>query len=365
MKFLYIIKKCEQVGLLFFIVSVANAAPIEDSGGYLDNQLEAFAFVIDEEAMGLADTPTISQGEVKELQDSTGKSQEQQNLLSTQYDKPKTTLGDLQKDQVRLGEAKVYSRKSTKEVNSGNRANINTLKNDFLFKNKITNSDIFNQNQLFLNNQDLKMLAHDIFGEQTLNDVLMAREEVKMLLKLTNAWIKEVLFDDRNWRLEDSIYGSAAIMFIKDSSLIRFLKKLDGNPDGINRTRKYSEQQNNSHDNLGIETDAGLVQGNFGVLEFWNKYSGLFFYIVLPIIILREVYKLISNTLKPKKKHNSRRGPIKKSRHTNKKERISDIPLSADDGIASNRTSNSGVARREKYKQPSRRKEQSSRRRVK
>ncbi len=354
MKFLYIIKKCKQVGLLFFIVSVANAAAIENNEGYLDNQLEAFALLIDEESIDVVEVPTISQRESKD----------HQKLASTQSDKPKTTLGDLNKEKVQPKDAQVFFSKKTKVVNSSHRATLNALKKDFLFKSITASPNLHNQSLSFHNSQDLKMLAHNMFGEQTLNDVLKVREEVKMLLDLTDTWIKEVLFDDRNWRLEDSIYGSVAIMFIRDSSLIRFLKKLEGNFASANRTGKYSEQQNNVHNNLVMEADAD-IQRSYGIMDFWNKYSGVFIYLVFPIIIVREVYKLISNTSKSKKKQHSRRGSKRNSRQAEKKEKVSEMPLSVQDGITGDKASNSGVARREKYKQPSRKYDQSSRRRAK
>lgn len=366
MKFLCRIKKCEQAVFLFFVVCVVQAAPMaEQDSKFLDEQLDNFALVIDEQILMLEGVATLPQQQVEPLQNKIDKSKEQQNQPDIKLDKPEVASADLNRGYEQPGKDDVFFNTTINGINSSGRVDTNTLVNEFRFDNEETSPVVFNQNGIIQNNEQLKMLAHNVFSEETLEDVLMVQQEVKMLVNQADAWIKDVLFDDSNWRLEDSIYGSAAIMFINDSSLIRFLKKLDENSDDINQIRKQLEQQNSPDKESTLVPESELVKGYISIMEFWNNYASTLIYLVLSIVIAVELFKLISKALKPKKKRKSRRGSRRNSRRVQKKEKLPTIPFSDQGTVASNSAASSGVARREKHKQTSRRHHHNRRHRVK
>ena len=367
MKFLCRIKKCEKAGLLFFVVCVVQAAPItERDSQFLDKQLEDYALVIDEKNITLDDSAAFPRVGIEQLQNNREGNKEYQQSPDAQLDKPKATSVDLYREQEQFIEDNAFfAPPISNEINSGGWTSRNGLPNEFQFESTNTGSGLLNQNEIIQNGQQLKMLAHNIFGEEMLEDILIAQQDVKMLVNQADAWIKDVLFDDSNWRLEDSIYGSAAVMFINDSSLISFLKKLDGSSDDINQIRKQLEQQNDSHKDSKLETDSEMVQAYFSIMEFWNNNASTLIYLVLSIVIVAEGLKLISKTLQPKEKRKSRRGSRRISRRGSTKKRASTSSLSAQGGVVSNSITNSGVARVEKQQHTSRRHHHNRRRRVK
>ena len=166
------------------------------------------------------------------------------------------------------------------------------------------NYNKINQKGMIENSQQLKMLAHNLFGDDTLEDLIVTQQDVKNLFYQADAWVKDVLFDDSQWRLEDSIYGSAAILFINDSSLIKFLRKFDTDPKDLKQITKNFENnsQIDNNNSSNFESDSALLKGYFSILDFIKKYGGFLVYTLLSIVIIREIINLIAKALKPKNK---------------------------------------------------------------
>lgn len=366
MKFLCRIKKCEQAIFLFFVVCVAQAAPIaEQDGKFFGGQLDNLALVGDEQRVTLEGIATIPQQKMQPSQNSIDTKKQPHVQPGIELDKPEVGSIDSNQEYGQPSKDDLFFNATVNEINGSGRANINPLPNKFRFDSEVASPTVFRQNRIIQNNEQLKVLAHDLFGEETLEDVLLAQQEVKMLVNQADTWVKDVLFDDSNWRLEDSIYGSAAILFINDSSLIRFLKKLDGDSDDINQIREQLERQDIPDKEAVSETESGLLGGYFSIMEFWNEYASTLIILVLSIAVLVEVFKFFSKALKPKEKHKSRRGSRRSSRRVRKKESSPSISLPAHARVASSRSTNSDVIRGEKYKHSSRRHHHNRRHRVK
>lgn len=366
MNFFCKIIKCKQAFLLFFVICVVQAAPIaEQDGKFLGDQLDNLALVGGEQIVPLEGIATIPQQQMQPSQNNIDTKNEHHVQPGIERDKPKIVSIDSNQEYGQPSKDDLFFNATVNEINGSGRVNTNPLPNKFRFDNEVASPTLFRQNGIIQNNEQLKVLAHNVFSDETLEDVLLAQQEVKMLVNQADAWVKDVLFDDSNWRLEDSIYGSAAILFINDSSLIRFLKKLDGDSGEINQIRKQLERQDVPDKEAVSETESGLMGGYFSVMEFWNEYAGILIIWVVSIAIILEAFNFFSKALKPKEKRKSRRDSRRSSRRVRKKESSPSISLPAHGRVASSRSANFDVTRGEKYKHSSRRHHHNRRHRVK
>ncbi len=190
-------------------------------------------------------------------------------------------------------------------------------RNPFLLARNNRSFQVAYNEGIITNSQQLKMLAYNLFQEETLEDLLLAKQEIKSFLNQADSWIKEVIFDDSNWRLEDAIYGSTAFMFIYDSSVMRFLRKLDGSSESLNQIKDRFNIENGTTDaseKLYAE-DSVLASGYYSILEFWKKHARTIIYLLLFLVLIKELTALVSRAFSSKSKAKSRR---KKSRRSHK-----------------------------------------------
>jgi len=211
-------------------------------------------------------------------------------------------------------------------------------------------------------------LAHNLFSEETLDDLLLAKHEIKSFINQADSWIKEVIFDDRHWRLEDAIYGSTAFMFIYDSSVMRFLRKLDGGSESLEQIKDRFNMENGTTDaseKLYAE-DSVLARGYYSILEFWKQHARTIIYLLLSFIIVKELSALISKTLNSRNKTRSRRkksSRFKKGMQTQTTVQTSSVPAYA--SITTDGDVETDSAKEQRQKFSSRRHRSSRRRRPK
>ncbi len=207
-------------------------------------------------------------------------------------------------------------------------------KNPFLVDNRRGNFQLAYNEGIISNSKQLKLLAYNLFGEETLEDLLLTKYEIKSFINQADNWIKEVIFDDSNWRLEDAIYGSTAFMFIYDSSVIRFLRKLDGGSESLEQIKEKYNIENGTADaseKLYAE-DSALARGYYSILEFWKAHSRTMIYLLLSFIIIKELAALITRAVNSRNKKKSRRKKSKISRknmRTRQLDRASSTPAYA------------------------------------
>ncbi len=221
---------------------------------------------------------------------------------------------------------------------------------------------------IITNSNQLKLLAHNLFGEETLEDLLLAKHEIKSFINQADSWIKEVIFDDSHWRLEDAIYGSTAFMFIYDSSVMRFLRKLDGGPESLEQIKDKFNIENGTTDaseKLYAE-DSLLASGYYSILEFWKKHARTIIYLLLSFIIIKELIALVSKAVNSRNKAKSRRkrsSKYKKGLQTQASVQTSAVPAYA--SVTADANVDPDNTREKRQKHSSRRRYSSRRRRPK
>jgi hypothetical protein len=280
MDFFIGIRKFRQASLLFFAVCIAaNAASI----------VQFYEFP--EEYEGVAST-----SQAQKVGNSFNESNKQEKRSSL-LDKHHSFIIDLSREIDKRREKEYFFGSTANEMGDG-MERINTLQNTFYFNNNAnTGAYRSNQSEMVDNGRQLKMLADDLFDKEMLKDVLMAKNEAKILFNQTDAWIKDVLFDDSSWRLEDAIYGSAAFLFVNDSSLAGSLGKIEGNSNVIQNEDYFGSQYIDQEGEMDFELGNGL----FYIIEFLKKNTKNLVFLFVSILIIQESIKYFS-----RKKHRSK-----------------------------------------------------------
>ena len=278
MDFFIGIRQFRQVSLLYFTVCIAaNAASI----------VQFYEFPEKHE-----DAASTSQAQKAGNRFNESNKQKKRSSL---LDKHHSFIIDLSREIDKRREKEYFFDSTANEIGDG-MERINTLQNTFYFNNNAnTGTNRNNQSKMVDNRQQLKMLAEDLFDKEMLKDVLIAKNEVKILFNQTDAWIKDVLFDDSSWRLEDAIYGSAAFLFVNDSSLVDSLRKNEGNSD-VAQNMDYFDSRYYTDQEAEIDFEPG--KGLFYVIEFLKKNTKNLIFLFVSIFIIQEGIKFFS-----KKKH--------------------------------------------------------------
>ncbi len=240
---------------------------------------------------------------------------------------------------------------------------LNFSRNPFLVDNNRGNFQLAYNEGIITNSKQLKLLAYNLFGEETLEDLLLAKHEFKSLINQADSWIKEVIFDDNNWRLEDAIYGSTAFMFIYDSSVMRFLRRLDGGSENLEQIKdKFNIENGTTDGNQKLYAeDSVLARSYYSILEFWKQHARTIIYLLLSIVIIKELTALVSKSLNSRNKAKRRRKYSKKHQQNRHKQQT----VQAYAGVSADGEVDAGNSKEKRQKYSSRRHYSSRRRRPK
>ena len=157
-------------------------------------------------------------------------------------------------------------------------------------------------------------LSKKALHRKALEKILITKQEKKIFFNKEDVWRKEFSPSSNNssssWWLEDNSYGSALITFIKDLSLIQFLRQTSGNTNDLIQINKYIKQQdyNIVQNKISlVPQKTTLAHDYISLTELWHEYANTAIFILILMTGIRMLMPTIYQLLTFKKKRRRRR----------------------------------------------------------